>query len=265
MKRFARLILATIWLAALSAPWIAPHDPGRQFRDEPAAAPSRDHLLGTDALGRDRFSRLLYGGRISLVAAPAAALVAVALALAAGLTIGCLGGWCERAFSVVTDLCLSLPWLFLLLAVRALLPLNISAAASVAVTFSLLGLLGWAGPSRILLAATKGHLASEFALAARAAGCPPWRLALVHVLPNLTPVALSQFLIAAPAFLLAEANLALLGLGVAEPAPSWGNLLRDLEDFSRVLHQPWAAAPLVALALVVTCFYWATAREEVHA
>jgi len=197
-----------------------------------------------------------------MVAAPAAALLAVALALAAGLLAGCLGAWCERAFTVVTDLCLSLPWLFLLLAVRALLPLNVPPAASIAVTFSLLGLLGWAGPSRILLAAVKGHLASDFALAARAAGSPPWRIALVHILPNLLPVALAQFLVTAPAFLLAEANLSLLGLGVAEPNPSWGNLLRDLEDFSRVSRQPWIAAPLVALALVVSCFHIAVAGEE---
>lgn len=262
MRLAALVILSGIFLAVFSAAWLSPYDYRRQMRDDADQPPCRQHPLGTDALGRDRLSRLLYGGRISLAAAPTAALLAVGLALAAALLFGSLGGWWERAFGVAADLCLSLPWLFLLLAARALLPLNVSPAASVGITFALLGLLGWAGPSRILLAAVKGHLASDFALAARAAGSSPWRLALVHVLPNLLPLALAQFLVTAPAFLLAEANLALLGLGVAEPTPSWGNLLRELEDVSRVARQPWVAAPLAALVLVVSCFYLAVADTE---
>jgi len=261
-KRAALLVLCSILLATLSANWLAPYDYQQQLRCDPDRAPDRQHPLGTDSLGRDRLSRLLYGGRISLTAAPAAALLAVTIALASALFFGCLGGMWERAFAVATDLCLSLPWLFLLLAVRAMLPLNVSPAASIAVTFSLLGLLGWAGPSRILLAAVKQHLASDFALAARAAGSPTARLALVHVLPNLMPVALAQFLVTAPAFLLAEANLALLGLGVAEPTPSWGNLLGELEDFSHVGRQPWVIAPLLALALVVSCFHLSVSDTE---
>lgn len=255
MRPIAIVILGAVFLALLGAGWLAPYDSSQQIRDDSSAAPSRHHWLGADSLGRDRYSRLLYGGRISILAAPSAAMLAVVLALAMALTVGCLGVWWEYVFTCVTDLCLSLPWLFLLLAVRALLPLNVSPAASIAVTFGILGLLGWAGPSRILQAAVKTHMASDFALGARAAGCPTWRVALIHVLPNLLPVALAQFLIAAPAFLLAEANLSLLGLGVAEPAASWGNLLRELENFSRVAHQPWIAAPLVALAMVVSCFH----------
>jgi len=264
MRIAALAILAILFLASLGAGWIAPYGYEQQFREDPHAKPSVHHLLGTDGLGRDRFSRLLYGGRISLLAAPAAALVAVALALAAGLLAGSLGRWAERIFTIICDLALSLPWLFLLLAVRGMLPLNASPAASVAVTFSLLGLLGWAGPSRILLASTKRHLASDFSLAARSAGCPPWRMALVHVLPNLLPLAAAQLLTTTPAFLLSEANLSLLGLGVAEPTPSWGNLLRELEDFGRVGQQPWIAAPLAVLALAVSCFYIATSRQEVE-
>jgi hypothetical protein len=98
-----------------------------------------------DALGRDRLSRLLIVGRIRLLLAPLAAGFAVTLALCAGLTAGCLRGWWERAAGTLTDLCLSLPWLFLLLAARSMLPLNADPAASILVTFSLLGLLGWAG------------------------------------------------------------------------------------------------------------------------
>jgi peptide/nickel transport system permease protein len=194
--------------------------------------------------------------------APLAALLAVTLAMAAGLSAGCLGGWWERALSTVTDLCLSLPWLFLLLAARAMLPLNVGPEASILVTFALLGLLGWAGPSRIMLAAVKRHLASEFVLSARAAGCPRWRIALVHVFPHLLPAASAQFWVTAPAFLLSEANLGLLGLGVAEPTPSWGNLLREMENLSQVVRCPWIAAPLVALVLVIGCSHLVASAKE---
>jgi peptide/nickel transport system permease protein len=262
MRLAAMLVLGAILLALLGADWIAPHPYQTQFRDDTSARPSRQYPLGTDALGRDRLSRLLYGGRISMLMAPLAALLAVTLALLAGLSAGCLGGWWERVAATVTDLCLSLPWLFLLLAARAMLPLNVGPLASILVTFGLLGLLGWAGPSRILLAAVKRHLASDFVLAARAAGCPLWRIALVHLLPHLMPVAAAQFWVTAPAFLLAEANLGLLGLGVAEPTPSWGNLLREMENLSQVARNPWIAAPLAALVLVVGCSHLVVSAEE---
>jgi len=265
MRRAAIGVLGAILIVLLCAGWIAPFGYQQQFREEVGAAPCRQHRLGTDALGRDRLSRLIYGGRISMVLAPLAALVAVTLALAAGLTAGYLGGWWERIVTTAMDLCLSLPWLFLLLVVRAMLPLNVDPTASIVVTFALLGLLGWAGPSRVILAAVKRHLASDFVLAARSAGCPPWRIALVQVLPNLKPVAAAQFWVTAPAFLLSEANLGLLGLGVAEPAPSWGNLLREMENLSQVPSHPWVVAPLAALVMVVSCFQLAISTGEIEA
>jgi ABC-type dipeptide/oligopeptide/nickel transport system permease subunit len=262
MRRAAVILLGIIFVTLLAANFLAPHSYQTQYREAASAQPSRQHLLGTDALGRDRFSRLLYGGRISMLLAPAAALIAVAIALLVGLAAGCLGGWRERAAMGVADLVLSLPWLFLLLAARAMLPLNVAPAASIAITFALLGLLGWAGPSRILLAAVKRQLQSDFVLLARAGGCGRWRVALVHILPNLKPVALAQFWIAAPAFLLSEANLGLLGLGVAEPAPSWGSLLRELESFSDVTRNPWMLTPLVVLVVVVSCFQLAVSADK---
>jgi peptide/nickel transport system permease protein len=265
MRRAAMAVLGVIFIVLLCADWTAPFGYEQQFRADVNAAPNRQYRLGTDALGRDRLSRLIYGGRISMVLAPLAALLAVTLALAAGLTAGWLGGWWERVVATAMDLCLSLPWLFLLLAVRALLPLNAGPAASIVATFALLGLLGWAGPSRVILAAVKRHRASDFVLAARSAGCPPWRIALVQVLPNLRPVAAAQFWVTAPAFLLSEANLGLLGLGVAEPAPSWGNLLREMENLSQVPSHPWLAAPLVALVMVVSCFQLAISTGEIEA
>src|ERR1700683_2897504 len=141
---------AIVFLLAVSAMCllgnvIAPASYAHQFRDDPNASPSRQHLLGTDDLGRDRFARLLYGTRVSLLLAPAAALLTSLLAAFIGGTAGFVGGWGEVCVMAGTDLFLSLPWLFLLITVRALLPLNVSPMVSVLITFAMLGCLGWAG------------------------------------------------------------------------------------------------------------------------
>ena len=167
------LILVT--LACLFANFVAPSY-AHQFRDEPDAAPSRQHLLGTDDLGRDRFSRVLYGTRVSLLLAPAAALLSSLLAVLIGGTAGFLGGWVERTMMSATDLFLSLPWLFLLITVRALLPLNVSPITSVAITFALLGCLGWAAAARVICADARSLADSDFILLARAFGSSGLRL-----------------------------------------------------------------------------------------
>jgi len=127
----------------------------------------------------------------------------------------------------VTDLFLSLPWLFLLITARALMPLNVSPLISVLVTFLLLGLLG--GPLRRACCVPRGIAPfGDFVRQARAAGIPGQRLFWIHVMPNLKPVLYAQFWISIPVFILSEANLGILGLGVAEPMPSWGSLLKEL-------------------------------------
>jgi len=251
--RVARWLLLSIMALMLGAGWWAPCPYDRQFRDQIAAPPSQTHLLGTDSVGRDRFSRLLYGGRISLFLVPAAATLSVGIALAIALGAALAGGWRESAATALIDLFLSMPWLFLLLAVRALLPLNAAPWLSVGTTFALLGLLGWPGPARVLLAAAHVQLDTAYVLRARASGCGPLRLAIIHIAPNLAPVAWAQFWTTAPAYLLAEVNLALLGLGIAEPLPSWGSLLRELQSLSSISHQPWILVPLGVLIVTLGC------------
>ncbi len=264
-RYLAMAVLLTVALACLSAEWLAPAHYARQFREAPNAAPSREHPLGTDELGRDRFSRLLYGTRVSLVLAPAAALLSSLLAALLGGTAGYLGGWWERVSLAGMDLVLSLPWLFLLLTVRALLPLNVSPITSVVITFFLLGLLGWAAAARVVCAGVRSLCHSDFVLQARASGCAGWRLLLVHILPNLKPVLSAQFWIAVPVFILSEANLGMLGLGVAEPMPSWGNLLRGLENYPALAESPWMLAPLLLLVLVVGGFQTILTKEDLPA
>jgi peptide/nickel transport system permease protein len=241
---------------------LAPHPYEEQLRDYPAAQPSRQFPLGTDALGRDRFSRLLYGGRLSLAAAPAAALCSTLLALALGLAGGFGPRRFERAIAVAADLCLSLPWLFALLAARAALPLNAPPGVTAILTFALLGALGWAGPCRVFLAAVRRHRASEFTLFAHAHGLSRSRIAAVQILPNLLPLAAAQFLVTAPAYLLAEANLGLLGLGVPEPLPSLGGLLRELENVSAIPSHPAVLAPAAVLVVLVACCHLLLPADE---
>lgn len=264
MKRAAALVLCSLAVAMLLAGVLAPHSYSEQFRDAPNADASRQFPLGTDSLGRDRLSRLLYGGRLSLACAPAAALLSGVFALALGLAGGFGGRRVERALTLAADLCLSLPWLFALLAARAALPLNAPPWTTVAVTFTLLGALGWAGPCRMAVAAVKRHSTSDFVLLAHAGGCPRWRIAAVQILPNLMPLAAAQFLTTVPAFLLAEANLGLLGLGIPEPLPSLGGMLRELENVSGLAAHPLALSPALLLVLIVSCFYLLVSADEYH-
>jgi ABC-type dipeptide/oligopeptide/nickel transport system permease subunit len=251
------ILLAAAWPSAITS---IPYD--QQFRNHPNAPMSRQFPLGTDELGRDRLSRVLHATRISMLAAPAAALVSMALAALAGGFAGFFGGRCDRAASMAMDLMLSLPWLFLLIIVRAVLPLNIAPSISLPVTFGLIALLGWPSAARVVRAGCRELRHSDILLQARASGLPPGRILLRHILPNLRPVLLAQFWAAIPIYILAEANLGLLGLGVADPLPSWGNLLRPLETAFTAPVEAWV--PLVLLLVVVGCLYLAK-PAEVHA
>lgn len=261
-QKIALGFVGAIALASLGAGVLAHANYSEQFRDALSAAPSARFPLGTDDLGRDRLARLLYGTRISLLLAPAAALLSTILAALVGGIAGYLGGRWERAITAGIDLFLALPWLFLLLTVRALLPLNTSPVASVMVTFLLLGCLGWATPARIIRAGTRTLVSSDYLVQARASGVSGFRLFWRHLLPNLRPILLAQFWVSVPVFILSEANLGLLGLGVAEPLPSWGSLLRELENYGAVLQNPWMLAPAMLLIAVVGCLQMLLRAED---
>ena len=255
VRHIAIGVLAVVFALAALADWVAPAPYAKQFRDAPGASPSRRFPLGADELGRDRLSRLLYGTRVSLLLAPATALLSTLIAALIGGSAGYLGGRWDRLAMRMIDLYLSLPWLFLLLMARAMLPLNVSPAVSITITFALLGLLGWAAPARVVRAGAQSLRNADFVLQARASGCRGVRLLFAHVLPNLAPVLRAQFWISVPVYILTEASLGLLGLGVAEPLPSWGNLLRGLASYSPALSGPWALTPVLLLFVVVSCLH----------
>jgi len=253
-RKFSCVVLVIVCAMSFGAGWLSPAGYAVQFREAPSSTPTRQHWLGTDEIGRDRFARLLYGTRISLVLAPAAALISTALAAMVGGLAGYAGGIWLRAATGFIDLFLSLPWLFLLITVRALLPLNVSPMTSVLITFLILGLLGWAASARVLATSAQALRGSDFVLQARATGSCGFRLFLFHVLPNLKPVLYAQFWISIPVFILSEANLGILGLGVAEPLPSWGSLLRELEGMMSFRDEPWRLVPVLLLVVVMTSF-----------
>ena len=261
-RSLACALLLFVLGVSLTANWLAPAGYAKQYREAAGAAPSHDHWLGTDEIGRDRFARVLYGTRISLLLAPAAALLSTLMAALVGGLGGYLGGRWARGAMAVTDLFLSLPWLFLLITVRALMPLNVSPLASVLVTFLMLGLLGWTSAARVLCSTAGSLRESDFVRQARASGIRGTRLFWIHVLPNLKPVLYAQFWISIPAFILSEANLGILGLGVAEPMPSWGSLLKELEGLVSVGEEPWKFVPLILLVVVVTSFQLVLSKQE---
>lgn len=261
LRRITLLYLVALGITCTCTQWLFPDSYAEQDREAIDAAPSSAHLLGTDDLGRDRLARLVYGTRVSLLLAPAAALLATGIAALMGGVAGLAGGWLARLVTAGTDLVLSLPWLFLLITVRATLPLNISPTLSVIVTFALLGCLGWAGAARVVCADARSLRDSDLVLQARALGSGGWRLFWRQLLPNLRPVLAAQFWIAVPVFILTEANLGILGLGVAEPLPSWGSLLRELESYASLSGSFVRLVPLLVVIVTVSSFHVAMRRE----
>jgi peptide/nickel transport system permease protein len=251
-RYFATTMLAVLVVASVGAGFLPGLSYSEQHREFISAGPSAQFLLGTDDLGRDRLARLLSATRVSLLLAAAAGVGSLLLAVLVGGTAGYWGGWWDRLATRAIDLLLSLPWLFLLLAARALLPLNTPPLTALIVTYALLAALGWAAPARVVRAGVRSFRESEFVLRARAEGATEIRILLHHVVPNLRPILLAQFWTSIPVFVLTEANLGLLGLSAGEPFPTWGSLLRELQN--PLLVRPEAFATVGAIALSVLCF-----------
>ncbi len=257
-----RAVLILIFVSGIFAGTFTHYSYAHQFREIPNNAPSASHLLGTDGLGRDLFTRLVYGTRVSLLLAPSAALIATILAAILGGLAGLRGGWLENVIVGSADIAMSLPLLFVLISLRALLPLDVSPIVSVVVTFITLGALGWPSSLRVVWAAARNLRDSDHILLARALGYRQSQILYRQVLPRLRPVFLAQFWISIPLFILTEATLSMLGLGVMEPLPSWGNLLRGSEDFSAMAANPWRLIPLGVLVLTVICFQFTFRGSE---
>jgi peptide/nickel transport system permease protein len=215
------LIVGSVSLAALLAPWIAPYPPNAIDVNAILLPPGPQHLFGTDALGRDIFSRMLWGGRVSLWVGFVAVGLSTAIGLVLGLMAGYFGKLADEIIMRIVDVMLCFPSFFLILAVIAFLQpslLNI---------MIVIGLTSWMGVARLVRAETLTLRERDFVLAARVAGAGPGRIIFKHILPNaLAPVLVSATLGVAGAILV-ESSLSFLGLGVQPPDPSWGNMLTE--------------------------------------
>jgi peptide/nickel transport system permease protein len=237
------LIVGIMSLGALLAPWAAPYNPDMINVDALLQAPSAAHLMGTDALGRDVFSRILFGGRVSLWVG----FVAVGIATAIGLVLGLVSGYFGRLVDEVimrgVDVMLCFPSFFLILAVIAFLEPSLTNIMIV------IGLTGWMGVARLVRAETLTIRERDYVLAARAAGAGSGRIIFRHILPNaIGPVLVSATLGVAGA-ILTESSLSFLGLGVQPPDASWGNMLLEGKE---VLGIAWWLSVFPGLAILVT-------------
>jgi peptide/nickel transport system permease protein len=246
MVAFAFIVLMI--LVAIVGPWLAPKDPNKQALAGRLADPlSKGHLLGTDALGRDMFSRLIVGTRVAVLASAQAVGVALVLGVPPGLVAGYFGRWVDLAIMRITDAVQSFPPLILAISVVGILGPGLrNAMLAVGVAFS---------PNflRIVRGAVLEVREETFIEASRSIGTPTARIVRTRILPNVLPPLLVQVSLAAGFALLAEAGLSFLGLGVQPPQASWGLMLGD--GYANLSRQPWLIVfPGIAIALAVLCF-----------
>jgi peptide/nickel transport system permease protein len=211
------------------------------------ATGARIYLLGSDAFGRDQLSRILYGGQVSLLAGLLGATVTLLLGALIGMAAGYFSGWRDELLMRIAELFLALPWLYLLFALRAFLPLAVSPLEAFLLVVIVIGMVGWARPARLVRGIVLSVKERDFVRAARGFGASDLYLLRCHILPETAGVLLTQAAILVPQFVLAEMTLSFLGLGVPEPMPSWGNLLATLQQYNVLVSYWWMYLPALAI------------------
>jgi peptide/nickel transport system permease protein len=241
------IVLGLFVLLAVFASLIAPYDPAAQSWTAVRKAPTALHWFGTDEVGRDVFTRVIYGARASLLAGVISVTIALTVGVPLGLVAGYLGGWIDGLISRMTDAMLACPFLILAIALAAFLGPSLgNAMIAIGVT-----------TTPIFVRLTRGQVMAvkveDYVEAARAIGNPRWRIALFHILPNILPALLVQGTLSIAAAIIAEAALSFLGLGQQPPAPSWGSMLNSAQRF--LTNAPWMAIwPGLAIFLTVLSF-----------
>lgn len=228
--------------------------PTDQPSPEPLRPPPRIYLLGADHLGRDIFSRLLFGSRPALVIALASGLAALTIGLAVGCLAGYYGGIVDALFMRLNELVESVPVIFFILAVRSALPLDLSSGQALGVLIAIFGAVGWTTVARLTRGCVLTLVGREFIVGARAVGASDAYILQQHIIPHAVTPALTQATLTVPAFLLAEATLSFLGVGISEPEPSWGNMLAAARELSVMTGQPWMLSPGIAIVAAVALF-----------
>jgi peptide/nickel transport system permease protein len=218
-------ILSLFVAAALLAPVLSPHNPTQQNLERDLLPPSTEHLLGTDKLGRDILSRLLYGARVSLLVGISTVAISLTIGLCIGSLSGYFGSWVDHLLMRLVDILMAFPGILLAIAFTAVL------GPSLSHVILALCLIGWTGYARLVRGEILLLREKEFIHAARALGGSSARIILYHMIPNLLPPLLIQATFGTAAAILAEGALSFLGLGTQPPTPSWGSMLNEGRQF----------------------------------
>jgi peptide/nickel transport system permease protein len=244
---FGLAVVAFFVLIALAAPWLAPYDPLATNWSEVRGAPSAAHLFGSDELGRDVLSRIVWGTRASILAGVVSVSISLALGVPIGMAAGYLGRWADALISRVTDAMLACPFLILAIALAAFLGPSLT-NAMIAIGISATPVFIRLTRAQVLAAKSE-----DYVEAARALGNPHLRIALRHIFPNIVAPLIVQATLAIAAAVIAEASLSFLGLGQQPPAPSWGSMLNTARNY--VDQAPWIAIwPGLSIFLLVLSF-----------
>jgi peptide/nickel transport system permease protein len=240
-------VIVLFVLLAIFAPLVSAYDPAAQSWTLVRKAPSALNWFGTDDVGRDVFTRVIYGARASLLAGVVSVGIALMIGVPVGLAAGYIGGFLDALISRITDAMLACPFLILAIALAAFLgPKLENAMIAIGITTTPIFV-------RLTRAQVMNVKVEDYVEAARAVGNPPWRVAFVHILPNVLPALLVQATLSIAAAIIAEAALSFLGLGQQPPAPSWGSMLNSAQRF--LSNAPWMAVwPGLAIFVTVLSF-----------
>jgi len=218
-------------------------------------APARINIFGTDTQGRDQFSRLLYGGQISLFVGLVGISISFPIGLFVGGISGYFGSWIDTILMRLAEVLMTIPGIYLLVALAAVLPVDLSSAQRFLLIVTLVSFIQWAGLARVVRGQVLSIKEREFVQAARAMGANPFYIIARHILPQTATYTIVSATLAIPGFIVAESVLSLIGLGIQEPDPSWGNMLSNATNASILVFQPWLIwPPAVAIVLTVLAF-----------
>ncbi|MGB9735874.1 MAG: ABC transporter permease [bacterium] len=211
------------------------------------------HLLGTDALGRDYFSRLVYGARISLFIGLIGAGISFGIGIIIGTLSGYIGGIVDTVVMRLTEIIMSLPTFYLLLTLSVIIPAGVSSSITFLLIIAILSFIGWAGFARVIRGMVLSLKERDFVSASRAYGDTVWGIIRKQLIPNLLSYTIVSITLSIPAYIISESALSMLGLGIREPDVSWGNMLSEATNIEALTTRPWMLASGICIVVTILC------------